>query len=281
LAYGDSVVAEGPHAGATLQALADAHGAKLLGTAPLARSGARVPVLAKLLDAAQDLSVQVHPGDAYAQRHHAQDGGFGKTESWLVLHAEADAEVVWGLTRPADAEEVRAAIRDGTLSVLLRRVHVRAGDAVHNPAGTVHAVGAGLMIYELQQASDLTYRLWDHGRVGADGRPRELHLTHGLAVADLSAQGAPHPSPVHRADGWTTRADCAYYRLDETQVRSRLAAETDGEAMHVLTVLDGAPVLAWSGGRTPMSAGGTAVLPAAMGAYALEGSGHVVRGVPR
>ncbi|MDZ7800579.1 MAG: type I phosphomannose isomerase catalytic subunit [Trueperaceae bacterium] len=281
LAYAGSVVAGGPHAGDTLQALAEAHGAQLLGAAAVARSGARVPLLAKLLDAGLELSVQVHPGDAYALRHHRESGHVGKTESWLVLHAEPDAEIVWGLARPAGVEEVRAAIRDGTLDELLRRVPVRPGDAVHNPAGTVHAVGAGSMIYELQQASDLTYRLWDHGRVGADGRPRELHLAHGLAVADLSAGGSPHPSPAYRPDGWITRATCPYYRLDETHVRSRLAAETDGEAMHVLTVLDGTPVLAWSGGRATLSAGRTAVLPAALGAYALEGSGHVVRGVPR
>lgn len=281
IAHGDSVIRSGPHDGVRLDELIERYGPAVVGETSLARYGAVMPLLAKFLDAAADLSVQVHPDDAYAARHHAGSGHLGKTESWRVLHARPGARIVWGFDRPVSEAEVRHALQDGTVDSLLRTVPVQAGDVVHNPAGTVHAVGAGVRLYELQQASDLTYRLWDHGRRGADGRPRELHVEHALAVADLSGRGDPLPALRAGPDGWTVRVDCPFYRLEEATTDGTASGRTDPSAMHVVTVLNGAFELeAGVGARIDLTEGATALIPAATGAYRLTGRGTVVRGRP-
>lgn len=281
LAHGDSVVQGGPYDGLRLAELVTRYGPAMVGDASVARYGAVMPLLAKFLDAAADLSVQVHPDDAYAARHHPGSGHLGKTESWRVQHAQPGATVVWGFERPVTEAEVRRALQDGSVGALLRTVPVRAGDVIHNPAGTVHAVGAGVRLYELQQASDLTYRLWDHGRRGADGRPRELHVEDALAVADLSGRGDPRAAPRPGPDGWTERVVCPFYLLEETTTDGTASGRTDQDAMHIVTVLNGAFELeAGVGGRIVLPEGATAVVPTATGAYRLTGRGTVVRGRP-
>ena len=281
LAHGGSRVVGGPHDGRTLADVIAAAPEEVVGAASLARYGPIMPLLAKYLDAAQDLSVQVHPDDAYALRRHAGSGHLGKTESWRVLAARPGASVAWGFARQVDADEVRGAIRDGSVDRLLRSVPVAPGDVIHNPAGTVHAIGAGALIYELQQASDLTYRMWDHGRVGADGRPRELHLDDALAVADLSGAGEPRPVARDGPDGWTTRVACPFYALEEaggSAAAFDLAGDTAG-TLHLLTLASGR---AWlepdDGPARRIEANETWALPAALGRYRVHGSGLLLRG---
>ena len=281
LANGDSVVRDGPYDGLRVAELVTRYGPAMVGEASMARYGAVMPLLAKFLDADAELSVQVHPDDAYAARRHPGSGHLGKTETWRVQRARPGATVTWGFERPVSEAEVRRALDDGTIGALLRTVPVRAGDVIHNPAGTVHAVGAGLRLFELQQASDLTYRLWDHGRLGADGRPRELHVEDALAVADLSGRGDPRPVPRPGPDGWTVRVACPFYRLEETTTDGTVSGRTDPSAMHVVTVLNGAFELeAGVGGHIDLPEGATALVPAATGAYRLTGRGTVVRGRP-
>ena len=176
--------------GETLAAARARLGAALMGPIDPAQ---RFPVLTKLIDARAPLSVQVHPDDAYAQRVEGEP--FGKTECWLVLDAAPDAELVLGWTRDTDRTEVEARVAAGTLAEILRRVPIRPGDAFYLPAGTVHAIGAGIQLFEVQQASDLTYRLFDWNRVGADGKPRPLHV--GKA-ADVLAYRATFPGAVRQ-----------------------------------------------------------------------------------
>lgn len=140
------------------------------------------PILTKIIDARDALSVQVHPDDAYAQRvEHERNG---KTECWYVLDAQRGAELVLGWNRDTTREEYERRVADGTLGDILRRVPVHAGDAFYLPAGTLHAIGAGIIIFETQQASDLTYRIFDWNRTGADGKPRELHVEKAADVLD-------------------------------------------------------------------------------------------------
>jgi mannose-6-phosphate isomerase len=281
LAYGGSRVADGPHAGRTLAELIAAAPEQVVGAASRARYGPIMPLLVKYLDAARDLSVQVHPDDACALRRHAGSGHLGKTESWRVLDARAGATVAWGFVRPVAEAEVRAAIDDGSLRALLRSVPVGPGDVVHNPAGTVHAIGAGTLVYELQQASDLTYRIWDHGRLGADGRPRELHLDDALAVADRSGGGRPRVDPRDGPDGWTTRVACPFYALEEAGGEDAPfdATGDTGGALHLLTLASGQ---AWlepaDGPARRVGANETWALPAALGRYRLHGRGLILRG---
>jgi mannose-6-phosphate isomerase len=184
-------IANGRLAGKTIAELRASLGAALLGNLDPA---ALFPILTKIIDAREALSVQVHPGDAYAQRVEHQRNG--KTECWYVLDAQAGAELVLGWDKDTTREEYERRVADGSLGEILRRVPVKRGDAFYLPAGTLHAIGAGIVIFETQQASDLTYRIFDWNRTGADGKPRELHVhkagdvldyrqSHAKAIAEL------------------------------------------------------------------------------------------------
>lgn len=280
LADGASVVAGSPFEGATVAELAERYGRDLLGEASTARYGRRLALLVKLLDAADDLSVQVHPDDEYALTHEAGTGHLGKAEAWYVLRAAPGAAVLRGFARDVTAAEVRAAALDGTLPDLLRRVPVGPGDVVVNPPGTVHAVGAGLLLYEVQQSSDITYRLFDYGRVDAAGRRRELHLDKALEVADLAASPATlEPAPARVPGAWRRLVTRPEFVLDAALLApgAGVAGETTAASCEVLTVVEGAAELSAGGEALALGTGDTVLLPAALGRYALAGEGEVLR----
>jgi mannose-6-phosphate isomerase len=196
-----TAVAAGYWAGRTLPEVTAALGQALLGHRVAASAGAgRFPLLVKLLDANQDLSVQVHPDDAYARVH--ENGDPGKTEMWYVLHAGPGAELIYGLAPGANAADFRRAAQEGRLNEQLHRLPVHAGDCVFVPAGTVHALLAGAVVAEVQQNSDTTYRVYDWGRLGADGRPRALHLEKALAVIDWAQVAPDKIAPVCAKSAW-------------------------------------------------------------------------------
>ncbi len=168
--------------GRTLAEVRAELGAALMG--PIDASAA-FPVLTKFIDARAALSVQVHPDDAYAQRVEGQPNG--KTECWYILDADPGAELVLGWTHDTDRDEYERRVADGTLGDILRRVPVQRGDAFYLPAGTLHAIGAGIRVFETQQTSDLTYRIFDWNRVDAHGNPRELHVKKAGDVLDYRA----------------------------------------------------------------------------------------------
>ncbi len=181
-------VSGGPYAGKSIAALRQELGADLTGRADPA---AIFPLLTKLIDARAALSVQVHPGDAYAQRVEHQ--ATGKTECWYVLEAEEGATIVLGWNRDTSRGEYLERVRDGSLGELLRHVPARAGDVFYLPAGTLHAIGKGIVLFECQQASDLTYRIFDYNRTGPDGKPRELHVEKAADVLDFRES---HAGPI-------------------------------------------------------------------------------------
>jgi mannose-6-phosphate isomerase len=169
--WDENPVENGPLAGKTVAELRAQLGSSLLGDIDPTRI---FPILTKIIDARDSLSVQVHPDDAYAQRVEHQP--FGKTECWYVLHADEGAELVLGWRHDTSRDEYLKRVADGSLGDILRHVPVNAGDAFYLPSGTLHAIGKGIVIFETQQASDLTYRIFDWNRTGADGKPRELHV---------------------------------------------------------------------------------------------------------
>jgi len=177
--YDENRIANGSLAGKTLAEVRDLLGARLMGDLDSARA---FPILTKIIDARDSLSVQVHPDDEYAQRVEHQPNG--KTECWYIMHAEEGAELVLGWVRDTDRDEYERRVKDGSLGDILRRVPVKAGDAFYLPAGTLHAIGAGIVIFETQQTSDLTYRIFDWNRKGPDGKPRELHIDKAADVLD-------------------------------------------------------------------------------------------------
>jgi len=177
-----NAIANGAFAKKSIAQLRAQLGPQLLGALP---QDCVFPILTKFIDARQPLSVQVHPDDAYAQRVEGQPNG--KTECWYVLQAEPDASIVLGWNRDTSRAEYVERVKAGTLDDLLRKVPVKAGDVFYLPAGTLHAIGAGIILYETQQASDLTYRIYDYNRLGPDGKPRQLHVEKAADVLNYHA----------------------------------------------------------------------------------------------
>ncbi len=172
-----------------------------------AKGGGELPILIKLIDAAKDLSVQVHPDDAYAKAH--ENGQRGKSELWYVLHAEKGAKIFYGLRHEMSREDVRRSIAEGSIEKYLQKIPVKKNDVFYVPAGMIHAVGAGVVLAEVQENSNLTYRLYDYDRLDKNGQKRELKIEKALDVADLSGQDAPkQPLRVLRY-----RPGCAWERL--------------------------------------------------------------------
>lgn len=197
----------------------------ILGTAGDPQHLGICPLLVKLLFTSERMSVQVHPDDAYAQRHH---GSLGKTEAWYVLDAQPPGELAVGFREKIAREKLKDAAESGEIEELLAWRTVKAGDAIFVPAGTVHAIGAGLTILEVQQNSDVTYRLYDYGR------PRELHLEDGIAVAHLG----PHLFEAKRValgDGRDQLVECPYFRIE--QLRPKQAMRIPGGLPYYLLLM--------------------------------------------
>ncbi len=247
-------MAEGPLAGRTLEELSAAYGAALTGTkAPVPT---RFPLLFKVIDAHDRLSVQVHPSEASAPRV----GGEPKTEMWYVL--DRPAPIYAGLaagTTPADVED---AVHTGRFEEIVVRHDARPGDVLFIPGGLVHAIGAGARVYEVQQSSNTTYRLYDWGRVGADGRPRTLHVAESLMTIDFSLS-VPEP----RAE-----VSCPFFKFAPWDVSAPRDVPADEATFRVLYAAQGAARLLWDGGAADLAQGRAALVPADV-AVRLEPSG--------
>ena len=183
---GPSTVTTGEHKGMLLTEVLRKH-PEYLGTHP--RSKGELPILVKFIDARQKLSVQVHPDDEYAKLY--ERGQLGKTEMWYVLEADKDAELIYGFYSDMDSVAVRQSLANGTIEKYLQKVKVQQDDVFYIPAGTVHGIGAGILIAEVQESSNLTYRLYDYDRTDKQRQKRKLHIEKALAVANLKGQQPP------------------------------------------------------------------------------------------
>ncbi len=264
-------IASGPLAGRTLGAASAELGEALLGRRAVGRTGMRFPLLIKLLDCAAWLSLQVHPNNEQAARLEGA-GNFGKTEAWHFLEAEPGGEILAGLQPGASPAELVQAIRGGTLVEKMQRLAVRAGDSILIPAGMIHALGPGLLVYEVQQVSDITYRVFDWNRPASDGRP--LHIEKSAAVADAGLTGRILP-PQDLADGERRElVACEYFRLELLAgERNTISLDTRGETFHVLTAIHGAARVTGEGWSHTLGRFETLVAPAACGAYRVEPQG--------
>lgn len=259
--HGDdqSVVADGPLAGTTLHHLVQHRGAELLGRH---HPQSRFPLLLKFLDAQQRLSVQVHPNDAQAASMHLGDAG--KTEAWVVLMAEPESLIWAGFQRPVSQETLRQAIAAGQVEPLLHQFHPQPGQCVFLPAGTVHALGGGLFLAEIQQTSDVTFRLFDWNRLGPDGQPRKLHVEEGLAVLNYQ-QGPIEPTPPSPAGPQRERlVACDKFVWDRWRLQADQEAAGD-DRCHLLTVLQGVIQLHGAFETKTLSRGQSLLLPATLG----------------
>ncbi|MEO1527104.1 MAG: type I phosphomannose isomerase catalytic subunit [Planctomycetota bacterium] len=252
-----SVVTNGPLAGQTLSNLMSQHGPWLMGDA--AHDG--FPLLLKYLDCNRVLSVQVHPDDAYGATMEVPD--LGKTEAWYVVAAEPDSLIYAGLKAGVDRAALSEAMAAGETDSVLHSFHPDPGDCVFIPAGTVHALGAGLVIAEIQQSSNTTFRLFDWNRVGADGNPRPLHIEQSLEVSDYDSGPVQARKSDSNAEGWQNLIRCEKFRL-RTLESGEDTIGGDGE-FHVLTVPTGEVTLETDAETVALSRGQSTLLPASMG----------------
>jgi len=268
IVYENNRIAGGCYAGRTLAGLAAEFGAALLGEAVVAHTGTRFPLLIKLLDCNDWLSIQVHPNDAQAIALEGP-GRFGKTEAWHVLEASPGACLIAGVRPGTRPDDLARAIREGRVLEVVQRRSARAGDTIFTPAGTLHALGPGLLIYEVQQTSDITYRVWDWNRPASAGRA--LHIEQALAVTDPEATGQVYPlRPMLDADAQRL-VTCPYFTLDLlTSKDDALALDTDGQSFHALTVVQGSAIVESSDQAALLGQFETVLIPAACRAYQIR-----------
>ena len=270
IAYGPSRVAHGPFAGLTIDELATAFGRDLLGTTVASRFGTRFPLLIKLLDCADWLSVQVHPNDEQARRLVGPDA-YGKTEAWYFINAGAGAQIMAGVKPGVTRDELVGAIREGRVLEVANILDVHDGEALLVPAGTLHALGPGLLLYEIQQASDTTYRVYDWNRPSSTGR--KLHIEESAEVTQpVGPTELRHPV-ISGDTGTATALDCAYFKLDLVRVApggAPLAADTAGRSFHLLTAIEGTAEILHEAERLVLGRFETALVAGSAGAYEIR-----------
>jgi mannose-6-phosphate isomerase len=271
---GPAVVDDGPLAGQSLPEVLETLGADLVGKrAGWALERHKFPLLIKILDAEKRLSVQVHPRDDYALAN--ENGELGKTEMWYILHALPGAQLILGLRPGVTPEVFHQAVADNKLDRWLHHLPVRAGDTVFVPAGMVHAILEGIIAAEIQQNSDTTYRIYDWGRLGADGKPRSLHVDKALDVIDfgLIDPGPYEPVLISSDDGVTrqeiTRSE--YFVVEKVTLAQGAAynGRTDGETLEIWGTIQGESQLAWAKQPVSLPAIRFCLVPARLGDFAV------------
>jgi mannose-6-phosphate isomerase len=248
-------------------------------TLPSAWTGTKIssadgsfPLLVKFIFAEEKLSVQVHPDDEYAARHEQAAGGRGKTEMWYAIHARTGAEVLAGLKPGVTPEIFKRAIEDGSAEDCLQHVPLRAGEAIFVPAGTAHTIGAGLVLCEVQEYSDLTYRVFDYNRRDAQGRSRVLHIEKALRVIRFGEQHGGKIEPVRIVRGGVTETffiACRFFAAEKWEFAERTAAATSPEHFDLLIFLEGNGSIQWGQESVEYAPAQTWLLPASLGEYHL------------
>lgn len=233
--------------------------------------GDELPLLIKLIDAQNNLSVQVHPNDEQAKEWENQNG---KTEMWYVIEADKGAKMTFGVKRDITKKELQQAIKDNTVGELLNTVSSKKGDVFFVEAGTIHAIGKGNVIAEIQQNSNVTYRLYDYGRVGKDGKPRELHIEKGTASADLK-KSEPRKIPSC-SDGTRLLGSCEYFAVKEVKLKGNKSFFADEKSYHALLVTEGEAELKSEGYCEKIKAGETIFISAGLGEYTLSGKATIL-----
>ncbi|ASS68880.1 MULTISPECIES: type I phosphomannose isomerase catalytic subunit [unclassified Paenibacillus] len=273
---GTTKVLGGPLDGLGLDEIREQYGREWFGSKGFSEKNGRFPLLIKLLDCNDDLSVQVHPTDSYGR---LPAGELGKTEMWYILDAKPDAKIIYGLKEGIDRAGLQQAIDEDRVMDALQEVTVKAGDAFYIPAGTVHALCAGVVVAEIQQNSDTTYRLYDYKRPGLDGQLRELHVEDSLNVIAYEGAGATRMSTEDAQPGsWLTIAESPYFLVDKGVVRGSWQLPVSADSFVILVIAEGQGSIAWGEGQSQaVKAGECFLLPATLGSCELDGEMTVIR----
>lgn len=266
---GESVIASGEFCGMTLSEYVEKCGKECLGRR--AERFDRFPIMIKLIDAKDNLSVQVHPNDAYALKN---EDDYGKTEVWYVISADEASCLYYGFNRSITKDEFKRRIADNTIEEVLEKVNVKAGDVFFIEPGTLHAIGKGLLICEIQQNSNTTYRVYDYNRRGADGKPRQLHTEKAVEVTELkAADGGKH---IPKEEGRYVFASCEYFTSEYIKSDSECTVELDKESFRSLIVLDGSAEISVNGEKLNVHKGDSVFVPAQDGSLTINGKGEFI-----
>ncbi len=261
----------GKYDGKTINEVIAAEGKEILGTA--ADGNDKLPILIKLIDAAQPLSIQVHPSDENAKELNA-DGG--KTEMWIICEAEKDAYLYYGVKEKLSGERFREAILDGTITDYLNKVPVKTGDTFFIKAGTIHAIGAGITICEIQQTSDTTYRLYDYKRKDANGNERELHIEKGIIASNLNVQTEFYEKGVQNGSE-KVMVSCPFFNVSVIDVHGEEKTDVTEKSFAAFTVTEGAGAIISSDEEINVTKGSTVFAFAGAGEITFRGNMHVVK----
>lgn len=267
-----SVIANGHLSGKSLTEIIKEFPNELLGTEVYNRFGKQFPLLFKFLDAKEDLSIQVHPNDELAKKRH---NSFGKTEMWYIMQADENARIIVGFKEDSNAEEYVKNLENKTVLSLLNDVKVHAGDVFFLETGTVHAIGAGLVVAEIQQTSDITYRIYDFDRVDANGKTRELHVDLALeAINYKTTQAKRDYSKIENESNGIV--DCSYFTTNIIPLDGQISVNKNGDSFTVYMCVEGNFELKWDENSYSYKKGDTVLIPAALTKYYLNGKASVL-----
>ncbi|MEO9481658.1 MAG: type I phosphomannose isomerase catalytic subunit [Maribacter dokdonensis] len=266
-----SVVANGSLEGKSLQELIDSNGEELLGKSVVERFGKEFPILIKFIDAKQDLSIQLHPNDALAKERH---NSFGKTEMWYIMDADPKAELIVGFNKDVTKEEYAKSVANDTLLDLLNYEQVKEGDTFFINTGKIHAIGAGVMLAEIQQTSDVTYRVFDFNRKDKDGNLRELHTDLALDAVDYEKKDDFKVSYSQEKNDVNTMVDCPYFKTNFIELTENLELDTvNRDSFTIFMCVGGEAKISTAEGEVAIKSGETALLPASTQKISLQSTG--------
>lgn len=267
-----SIVSNGTLAGKSLLDLIDSSPEEILGSEVYKRFGKQFPLLFKYLDALEDLSIQVHPNDELAKKRH---NSFGKTEMWYIMQADENARIIVGFKEKSDANEYLENLKNKTLLSILDDVKVKAGDVFFLETGTVHAIGAGLVVAEIQQTSDITYRLYDFDRVDAAGNQRELHVDLALDAINYNKVDT-HKKYNTELNQSNTVVDCPYFTTNFIPLEGKISIHKTGNSFTVFMCVEGSFEMECGDIKFQYTKGDTILIPAALKTFILNGKASVL-----
>ena len=267
-----SVLVNGEWEGKLLTDIINEYPNEILGTEVYARFGKQFPLLFKYLDAREDLSVQVHPNDALAKKRH---NSFGKTEMWYIMQADDNARIIVGFKEKSNVNDYLENQKNKTLLDILDDVRVKSGDVFFLETGTVHAIGAGLVVAEIQQTSDITYRLYDFDRVDANGNTRELHIDLALEAINYNEEETKkeYSKNVNESN---TVVNCPYFTTNFIPLDGVITVSKSGKTFTVYMCVEGTFEIEFNNSKLHYKKGDTVLIPAAMNAFVLQGKASIL-----
>jgi len=271
---GTSIISNGEYKGFPLEHLVKTQGPELLGKALHTACAGRFPLLVKLIDANEDLSVQVHPDDSYARLHEKNESG--KNEMWYIISSEPGARLIYDLIPGTTKEDFSRALKNGNVESCLKFVNVFAGDVINIPAGLVHAIGKGIVLAEVQQNSNATYRVYDYNRTDKEGKKRPLHIEKALDVIDFNIKGHKEKYgglKISAGAGLskTYLAANRYFSAELYEIDGKIRETADGSRFFIYTFLSGTGRINYNSGSVDVAMGESVLAPAALGSYEIEG----------